>query len=265
MAAPTIEITPQDSGTVSCEQVFSYDDVPETPQQFLFDFRGASYKTDYYWNNDEYHAASNHADLYGIEATPNDGWTFDHFEIRVRSYSSLNDYLISDFTNTYQVTKNPTASTLIFDEPFPANIGSSWQRIDSISGPSSQELGSECLSVKAVFVKEKVKVKVTLGIHPQNAGTVEGGGEFDKGASCTISTTPKCSPWKFDHWELTPGGTVKDSQHTFTVSQDTVCVAHYTHTSTGKPYYDADDEDADGSKILCTPDGVILYDGDEVQ
>ena len=97
---------------------------------------------------------------------------------------------------------------------------------------------------------------VSVSSSPANAATVTGGGVYVHGQTCTIDALAKCSPWTFDHWELSPGGTVDVRRHSFSVQDDTTCVAHFRHSDTKMPY------DV-GGKILCSSSGDILYDGDE--
>ena len=178
-----------------------------------------------------------------LTATPSDGYEFDRFEW---DYNVFYPDGSPPYYHHYVTYNNPTSGQT-----------PTWGSAHYPSGGTQSSVSS---NLKAYF-KPKTQFKVSVSIVPDDAGNVEGGGEFYEGSNCMISTTPKCSPWKFDHWELTPGGTVRSRQHTFTVNQDTTCVAHYTHTNTGKPYYDADG----GGEILCTPGGAILYDGDAVQ
>jgi len=98
---------------------------------------------------------------------------------------------------------------------------------------------------------------VTVIPSPENAGSVSGSGYYRQGSTCSISAVCKCSPWTFDHWAIVPGERVDDRDCSFTVEQDTTCIAYFNHSNTGMLY------DQNG-KILSSHDGNILYDGNLV-
>lgn len=171
-------------------------------------------------------------EYYKLSATSVGDWRFKHFEVTQR-YVSLGVEHISDFTTV--------------DNP---------KELVESTGHSDPYYDSYYLKVCAVF--EHV-VKVATSVYPENAGTSTGDGDYDSGSSVTISTKEKCSPWIFDHWELNPGGVIaRSKEHSFTVDEDTDCIAYYKHTNTLDPYHD------ENGNVLCSGNGAILYDGDAI-
>jgi len=122
--------------------------------------------------------------------------------------------------------------------------------------------GSNVVSIVVVFESDgdtppddptAQKFTVSVAVSPQNAGTATGGGRYESGASVVIGAKAHCSPWTFDHWEITPGDDSDDATTGFFVTDDTVCTAYFTHSDSGRLY------DHDG-KILCNGNGTILHD-----
>lgn len=174
---------------------------------------------------------------YAAIATPNQGAHFVRFETtRVSGHTeSRTDNPLSFFNVDWSPTlHNPHG------DPNYASIVAVFE-YDSDPGP---EPGTYTVTVSAVPAK---------AVRAQR-----GGGNYNQGDTCTIETERKCSPWVFDRWELSPGGTVRTETFSFVVTANTSCVAYYTHTNTGNPYHD------ENGKILCDDSGNILYDGDEV-
>lgn len=172
---------------------------------------------------------------YTVTATPNPGAHFVVFEC-----TSANGF-------TGGISQNPWSfCNVTQQDPYCVNNYVSIVAVfeyDSDPGPEP-EPGTYTVEVSAVPAK---------AVRAQR-----GGGNYNQGDTCTIETERKCSPWVFDRWELSPGGTVRTETCSFVVTANTSCVAYYTHTNTGNPYYD------ENGKILCDDSGSILYDGDEV-
>ena len=175
---------------------------------------------------------------YTAIATPNQGAHFVRFEFtRVNGFTGNSVQNPLPLLNVdWDPQRNPSSDDNL------ASIVAVFE-YDSDPGPEP-EPGTYTVKVSAVPAK---------AVRAQR-----GGGNYNQGDTCTIETERKCSPWVFDRWELSPGGTVRTETFSFVVTANTSCVAYYTHTDSGMPYYDAD---GDG-EIICNSSGSILYDGD---
>ena len=56
-------------------------------------------------------------------------------------------------------------------------------------------------------------------------------GVFTRGASCTITATPRAG-YEFSHWSASDGSTASTATHTFTVAGDVAWTAHFTRRPT---------------------------------
>lgn len=66
---------------------------------------------------------------------------------------------------------------------------------------------------------------VSASVSPNAGGTINGGGSYDYGDSCTLTYTP-ATGYTFDHWEDGIGQTLSSSNpYTFTVERDITVVA----------------------------------------
>lgn len=93
----------------------------------------------------------------------------------------------------------------------------------------------------AVFDVATTNYTVTSTAYPTNGGTVTGGGTYTQGSTCTLHATPN-NGYSFVKWEV--NGTVASYNpiYSFTVWNNTVCVAffeptvnNYTITATANP------------------------------
>lgn len=182
---------------------------------------------------EKFETLSGYAEIYSASANPGKDWHFVKWEIE-----DLEGNTKESVNNPYDI----------------------WQSYNNTTGPSKYNVKS----LIAVFEKDtpppEYKYTVSVMASPQKAAHVSGSGIYLKDSTCTIGTVKRCSPWVFDHWELIPGGTVYGEYHSFSVTSDTTCIAHYHHTNTGALYYDADG----GGEIICGSSGDLLYDGDAV-
>lgn len=194
--------------------------------------------------------------VYRVTAREGGDWRFVRFEWDIRAQAE-------DVDNEWHGTKNKVLCRDlgggVYDfcdgnYTFEADIDYGISPIDFVHRFYKATISN----LVAVFEKNSTeKHNVSTSAFPVKAAVTTGDGDYDDGTTCTINATAKCSPWIFDHWELTPGGTVRTKEHSFVVTEDTNCVAHYLHTNTGNPY------DKSGN-ILCDSSGNILYDGDLV-
>jgi len=124
-----------------------------------------------------------------VEAHPDIGWTFDHWEIGPGIPPSA----------TTEYTDNPHSITFTPDFP-------DW-------------------TAKAVFTSIAVYT-VTVSAVPPEGGTVTGGGEYPEGTQVTVTAVPKPC-YSFMNW--TEDGTVVSTEptYTFVVTADRDLVAHF--------------------------------------
>lgn len=71
---------------------------------------------------------------------------------------------------------------------------------------------------------------ITATANPANGGTVTGGGTYDQGQSCTVTTTAN-SGYTFTNWTENGNVVSTDASYTFTVSSNRTLVANYTTSS----------------------------------
>jgi len=177
-----------------------------------------------------------------VEAYPDTGWTFDHWEIGPGIPPS----------GTTEYTDNPHSITFTPDSP-------DW-------------------TAKAVFTSTAVYT-VTVNAVPPEGGTVTGGGEYPEGTQVTVTANPNPC-YEFVNW--TEDGTVVSTEpfYTFTVDNSRDLVAHfdpltYTITASAGPggtIYPAGDVvvDCGGDQTFTiTPDpcywiAEVVVDGNSV-
>lgn len=101
------------------------------------------------------------------------------------------------------------------------------QRADT-GDPSIQIVFGDGSDQPVVYKKYKVTVKVGSSGHP--AVTVSGGGEYDDGASCTISSSIAAvnNGYNFDRWESDRGDVIARNPYTFTVDGNITWSAYYS-------------------------------------
>ena len=68
---------------------------------------------------------------------------------------------------------------------------------------------------------------ITVAANPSDGGTVSGGGEYDQGASCTVSATA-ASGYTFVNWTENGTQVSTDANYTFTVNSNRNLVANFT-------------------------------------
>jgi len=103
----------------------------------------------------------------------------------------------------------------------------------------------------AYFTQDTYYNVYTTPRHLRSA-KLRGAGKYANGETATVSAEPSCSPWTFLYW-IIRGTVYRMPTVSFTVNQDTYCVAYFEHSNSGLPY------DEDG-KILTDASGNIYRD-----
>lgn len=165
-----------------------------------------------------------------VTAVPASGYTFSH-------------WLLSVGDNVWKETDNPlTISDISLGEYDDLIVGACF--VGSGSGDEPGGGGDEP-GGGGDEPDEPIKHNVTTAASPSGGGTTTGDGEYDDGATCTLTATP-ADGWQFDRWVLSTGVTSTNATHSFQVTRDVTATAHFKagngallHGAAGMPLFGA--------------------------
>lgn len=154
---------------------------------------------------------------YEFVATASAGWRFDHWEYqsRLQNYTSSGGAEAwTGWTQWFTPSSSPTYSREFTCENA-YDYGETWG-----SGGTHYEY-----KVRAVFV-QIAQYTVSVVADPVAGGTVTGGGQYQAGASCTITATPN-NNYIFVKWVSSDGYETKNNPYAFTVTNDITWTAKF--------------------------------------
>lgn len=164
--------------------------------------------------------------LYQVEAEANDGYEFDHWHLVKRdrggSYSPEQTLEKDDASNPF-----PTSisySSWLIDED--------WQAL-----PGYKDCYTYVVSAEAIFKETSKKYTITTNCSPDGSATTGGDGQYDEGASCTITTAERTARYEFEYWESEGVEVSRNKTYTFTVTKDQMFTAHYKYLNGADLYY----------------------------
>ena len=180
--------------------------VATSPNYNVTVYEDATYIANFQLNSYTISASANPS----IGGTVSGGGTYNHGESCTLIASPATDYLFSNWTKNGTVVSTSASYTFTV---------------------------TEAGAYVANFVPNTHII--TLSANPSSGGTLTGAGEYDHGASCTITATPR-NGYTFLKWTKDGTQVSTNPSYTFTVTTDATYVAHfqintYQITATANP------------------------------
>lgn len=109
----------------------------------------------------------------------------------------------------------------------------------AISFVANQDIGDYFTPEEFAFTTVPDPINITTVANPTEGGVTTGGGNYEAGASCTITATAN-EGYTFNNWTLSGSEVTTNASYTFTVSADATYTANfsilsYTITTTADP------------------------------
>ena len=89
---------------------------------------------------------------------------------------------------------------------------------------------------------------INVSVNPDNSGTIEGGGTFNHGQSCTVLATP-ADGFAFDYWTDDDDLVSSEASYTFTVTSNRYLVAHFKVLQADEYFIQVSANPSDGGTV----------------
>ena len=159
-------------------------------------------------------------------------WTFINFTTPFE-YDGTSNIIIAVDDNTGSYSNSPHMACSVFNASNQAiYIYSDGTNYTPSSPTTSQSSGYDMLSVKnhillGITASGNPHYTITATANPTNGGTVNGGGTFEEGESCTLTATANTG-YAFTNWTKNGSVVSTDATYTFNVTESGAYVANFT-------------------------------------
>ena len=159
-------------------------------------------------------------------------WTFINFTTPFE-YDGTSNIIIAVDDNTGSYSNSPHMACSVFNASNQAiYIYSDGTNYTPSSPTTSQSSAYDMLSVKnhillGITASGNPHYTITATANPTNGGTVNGGGTFEEGESCTLTATANTG-YNFTNWTMNGSVVSTDATYTFNVTASGAYVANFT-------------------------------------